>query len=472
MMRCCLVVLAALGAGCSVGPDYRAPEPVETGWAGSDDAANEAAAYDPQWWRSFGDPVLDRLVTRAAADNLELAAAAARVRQARAQRRAARSTLFPSIGGEASYTNYQLSKNGPGITGDAVEQGLTERDDSFYTAGFDAAYEIDIFGGNRRRRESAAAGEQLALERRRGVMLTVVAEVAREYMELRGAQKRLAITEKNAALQRDLTALVERKYRAGLSRELDVVRARSQTRVVEALVPALRSQIRGSAYRLGVLTGQPPEALLEELLTSNPIPGAPEIVPVGLRSELLRRRPDVRAAERALAQASAEIGVATAEMFPKFVLAGDVAWESVDRGDWFDEDSQRWSLVPFVDWRIFEGGRLRAQVEFAEAISEEQAALYEQTVLAALADAEAALVSYGEERRTRRTLDEASAASERAAELARRLYDIGLSDFLDVLDAERRLVEVQDRQVQSETQVAVRLVGLYKALGGGWQSFE
>ena len=195
-------------------------------------------------------------------------------------------------------------------------------------------------------------------------------------------------------------------------------------------------------------------------------------MPVGLRSELLRRRPDVRAAERALAQASAEIGVATAEMFPKFVLAGDVAWESVDRGDWFDEDSQRWSLVPFVDWRIFEGGRLRAQVEFAEAISEEQAALYEQTVLAALADAEAALVSYGEERRTRRTLDEASAASERAAELARRLYDIGLSDFLDVLDAERRLVEVQDRQVQSETQVAVRLVGLYKALGGGWQSFE
>jgi multidrug efflux system outer membrane protein len=277
---------------------------------------------------------------------------------------------------------------------------------------------------------------------------------------------------KNAALQRDLTALVERKYRAGLSRELDVVRARSQTRVVEALVPALRSQIRGSAYRLGVLTGQPPEALLEELLTSTPIPGAPEIVPVGLRSELLRRRPDVRAAERALAQASAEIGVATAEMFPKFVLAGDVAWESVDRGDWFDEDSQRWSLVPFVDWRIFEGGRLRAQVEFAEAISEEQAALYEQTVLAALADAEAALVSYGEERRTRKTLDEASAASERAAELARRLYDIGLSDFLDVLDAERRLVEVQDRQVQSETQVAVRLVGLYKALGGGWQSFE
>ncbi|MDH3931506.1 MAG: efflux transporter outer membrane subunit, partial [Chromatiales bacterium] len=353
MMRCCLVVLAALGAGCSVGPDYRAPEPVATGWAGSDDAANETAAYDPQWWHSFGDPVLDRLVTRAAADNLELAAAAARVRQARAQRRAARSTLFPSIGGEASYTNYQLSKNGPGITGDAVEQGLTERDDSFYTAGFDAAYEIDMFGGNRRRRESAAAGEQLALERRRGVMLTVVAEVAREYMELRGAQKRLAITEKNAALQRDLTALVERKYRAGLSRELDVVRARSQTRVVEALVPALRSQIRGSAYRLGVLTGQPPEALLEELLTSTPIPGAPEIVPVGLRSELLRRRPDVRAAERALAQASAEIGVATAEMFPKFVLAGDVAWESVDRGDWFDEDSQRWSLVPFVDWRIF-----------------------------------------------------------------------------------------------------------------------
>ena len=219
-----LFTLAALGAGCSVGPDYRAPEPVATGWAGSDDAANEAAAYDPQWWRSFGDPVLDRLVTRAAADNLELAAAAARVRQARAQRRAARSTLFPSIGGEASYTNYQLSKNGPGITGDAVEQGLTERDDSFYTAGFDAAYEIDIFGGNRRRRESAAAGEQLALERRRGVMLTVVAEVAREYMELRGAQKRLAITEKNAALQRDLTALVERKYRAGLSKGFKILR--------------------------------------------------------------------------------------------------------------------------------------------------------------------------------------------------------------------------------------------------------
>ncbi len=472
MTRCRVVVVAALCAGCTVGPDYRAPEPVASGWAGHDAAASAEEEYDPQWWRGFGDPVLDQLVARAAADNLEVAAAEARLRQARAQRRAARSTLFPSVGGEASYTSYQLSKNGPGITGDAVEQGLTERDDSFYTAGFDAAYEIDVFGGNRRRRESAAAGEALALERRRAAMLTVVAEVAREYMELRGAQKRLAITEKNASLQRDLTALVERKYQAGLSREFDVVRARSQTRVVEALVPALRAQIRGSAYRLGVLTGRPPEALLGELLASAPIPGAPEIVPVGLRSELLRRRPDVRAAERALAQASAEIGIATAELFPKFVLAGDFAWESVDRGDWFEEDSQRWALVPFVDWRIFEGGRLRARVEFAEAVSEEQAALYEQTVLAALADAEAALVSYAEERRTRRSLDEASAASERAAELARRLYDIGLSDFLDVLDAERRLVEVQDRQVQSETQVAVRLVSLYKALGGGWQNFE
>ncbi len=244
-MRCYVLVLAALCAGCTVGPDFRAPEQAETGWAGSDDATSPVEEYDTQWWHGFGDPVLDRLVARAAADNLEVAAAEARVRQARAQRRAARSTLFPGVGGEASYTSYQLSKNGPGITGDAVEQGLTERDDSFYTAGFDAAYEIDIFGGNRRRRESAAAGEALALERRRAVMLTVVAEVAREYMELRGAQKRLAITEKNAGLQRDLTALVERKYRAGLSRELDVVRARSQTRVVEALVPALRSADKG-----------------------------------------------------------------------------------------------------------------------------------------------------------------------------------------------------------------------------------
>lgn len=472
MNRIFVLGLAVAMAACTVGPDYRAPEPVQSDWAASDAAVSASEDYDLQWWQGFGDPVLDRLIARAAADNLELAAAQARVRQARAQRRAANSTLFPSVGGEASYTRYQLSKNAPGITGDAVEQGLTKRDDSFYTAGFDAAYEIDLFGGNRRRRESAAAGEALAQEQRRAVTLTVVAEVAREYMELRGAQKRLGITEKNAQLQRDLTELVERKYRAGLSRELDVVRARSQTRVVESLVPALRAQIRRSAYRLGVLTGQPPEALLAELLAETPLPGAPEVVPVGLRSDLLRRRPDVRAAERALARSSAEIGVATAEMFPKFVLAGDVAWESVDRGDWFDEDSQRWTLVPFVDWRIFEGGRLRAQVEFAEAVSAEQAALYEQTVLTALADAEAALVSYGEERRTRQTLHEASDASERAAELARRLYDIGLSDFIDVLDAERRLVEVQDQQVQSETRVAVRLVGLYKALGGGWQSFE
>ncbi|MGW8367241.1 MAG: TolC family protein, partial [Gammaproteobacteria bacterium] len=185
-----------------------------------------------------------------------------------------------------------------------------------------------------------------------------------------------------------------------------------------------------------------------------------------------RRQDERRAAERALAKASADVGVATAEMFPKFVLAGDFAWESVSRGDWFDEDSQRWTLVPFVDWRIFDGGRLRAGIEFAEAVSEEQAATYRQAVLAALADAETALISYGEERRTRQSLTEASEASERAAELARRLYDIGLSDFIDVLDAERRLVEVQDQQVQSETRVAVRLVGLYKALGGGWQIFE
>ncbi len=472
MSRWYLLAVVGICTGCTVGPDFEVPSTPPADWAGSDRSVSSAAEYDLEWWQKFGDPTLDRLVAEAAGSNLELAAAEARLAQARAQRKAARSTFFPSIGGEASYTRYQLSKNAPGITGEAVDQGLTRRDDSFFTAGFDAAYEIDLFGGNRRRRESAAALEAFAEEQRRAVMLTVIAEVAREYLELRGAQKRLAITEKNASLQRDLTELVERKYRAGLSRELDVVRARSQSRVVEALVPALRAQIRGSAYRLGVLTGQPPEALLGELLAAGPLPESPEVVPVGLRSELLRRRPDVRAAERALAKASADVGVATAEMFPKFVLAGDFAWESVSRGDWFDEDSQRWTLVPFVDWRIFEGGRLRAGIEFAEAVSEEQAATYRQAVLAALADAETALISYGEERRTRQSLTEASEASERAAELARRLYDIGLSDFIDVLDAERRLVEVQDQQVQSETRVAVRLVGLYKALGGGWQIFE
>jgi NodT family efflux transporter outer membrane factor (OMF) lipoprotein len=463
-----------LAGGCAVGPDYEAPVPDgPEQW----DAATEAAVAAPGvpdllWWQSFEDPLLDALIDRAVAGNLDLAGARLRVQQARALRGVAAAGLFPGVDARADAARYSLSENSGVLESQLADGGLIPKRSELYQAGFDVFWEIDVFGGTRRAIEAADARIAASEEARRGVLMSVLAETARNYVELRGEQRRLAITRKNSAILRQTLEIVEGRFRVGLAREIDVARARAQAEVTDALVPLTRGRIRAAAYRLAVLVGEEPGRLVEELLAEDGMPAPAERVPVGLPSELLRRRPDVRAAERQYAAATADVGVATADLFPRFFLTGSAGLESSSFSDLFDGDSETWNLGPAIRWPVFQGGRLRARRDFAEALAEEAAVRYEATVLQALAETESALILYGEERRTYASLNEAARASARAAELAERLYEKGLGDFLTVLDAQRRLVEIQDQAVQSETRVLVRLIALYKALGGGWEVYE
>ena len=465
---------AMLVGGCAVGPDYESPVP-----DGPDrwDAATEtevaaAGVPDRLWWNGFEDPLLDSLIDRAAAGNLDLAAARLRVQQARALRGVAAAGLFPGVDARADATRYSLSENSGVLESELADGGLIPKRGELYQAGFDVVWEIDVFGGTRRAIEAADARIAASEEARRAVLMSVLAETARNYLELRGEQRRLAITRRNSAILRQTLEIVEGRFRVGLAREIDVARARAQAEVVDALVPLTRGRIRAAAYRLAVLVGEEPGTLVQELLAEDGMPAPADRVPVGLPSELLRRRPDVRAAERQYAAATADVGVATADLFPRFFLTGSGGFESSSFSDLFDGDSETWSLGPAIRWPVFQGGRLRARQDFAEAVAEEAAVRYEAAVLRALAETESALILYGEERRTYASLTKAAEASARAADLAERLYEKGLGDFLTVLDAQRRLVEIQDQAVQSETRVLVRLIALYKALGGGWEAYE
>ena len=468
-----LLGLALLG-GCAVGPDYDPPEPLAPeGWDAADlSGVASVDTPDARWWEGFEDPVLMALIERAASANLDLAAARLRVQQARALRGIAASGLFPSVDARAAGQRYSLSENSGALESELAGGGLIPKRDELYQAGFDVVWELDVFGGTSRAIEAADARIGATEDERRAVLLSVLAETARNYAELRGEQRRLAITRKNASILGQTLEIVEGRFRVGLSREIDVARARAQAEVTEALIPLTRGRIRAAAYRLAVLVGEPPGALVEELLAEVPMPGPADRVPVGLPSDLLLRRPDIRFAERQFAAATADVGVAKADLFPRFFLTGSGGFESSSFSDLFDGDSETWSLGPAIRWPVFQGGRLRARQDFAEAVAEEAAVRYEQTVLQALSETESALILYGEERRTYEGLQEAAAASERAAILAERLYEKGLGDFLTVLDAQRRLVEIQDQAVQSETRVLVRLIALYKALGGGWETFE
>ena len=468
------LALLPILAGCAVGPDYVAPEPAagEEWLSGPEGTAPGAPLGGPAWWEALGDETLTALVQRAVAANRELAVAAARVREARALRGAAASGLFPQVEASAGAARYRLSEESPRGGGPLVKEGLVDRYGELWQAGFDAAWEIDVFGGTRRRVEAAGARADRVLEDERALRLAVVAEVVRNYAELRGGQRRLALAEKNAELQARTLDIVEGRRKAGLARELDVARARAELEATRALVPAVRGQVRAAAYRLAVLAGEPPGAFLEALLAETPMPGVPDVVPTGLRSDLLRRRPDVRAAERELAAATAEVGVATAERFPRFFLTGSAGGESGRFADLFDGGAGQWTLGPSIRWPVFTGGAVSAGIEAAEARTQAATAAYEQAVLSALEDAETALILYGEERQTADRLAAAAEASGRAADIAAGLHAKGLSDLLTVLDAEQRRTEIDDQRALSETRVLVRLAALYKALGGGWEVFE
>jgi outer membrane protein, multidrug efflux system len=414
------------------------------------------------WWRGFQDNTLNQLVDQALANNHDLRVATARLREARALRSETTFDRYPTVTSQASYTRQRLSE--------AVTPAGGDRDIELYDAGFDASWELDFFGRVRRSIEASSAAVGAAEASRQDVMVSLLAEVARNYFELRGTQNQLAVAQRNAENQRQTLDLTIALLEGGRGTELDTSRAEAQLTSTLASIPPLETAVKQAIYRLGVLIGQQPTALELELSAPLPLPMLPTLVALGRPDDLLRRRPDIRVTERNLAAATADVGVATADLFPRVTFTGSVAVQTGSFLGFGKGGSDTFVLGPSIFWAAFDLGRVRARIRAADARTEAALAQYEQRVLVALEETENALVDFTRQQARRDLLQASAQASEKAVHLARQRYQFGVADFLTVLDAERTLLEAQDRLAESETRTATALVAVYKALGGGWES--
>lgn len=462
-----ILLLVGLVAGCaSVGPDYVAPNPpLPDDWQTRLEDGLRAEPVDPdqlaRWWETLGDPLVTDLINKTLTVNPDLKQALARVRQSRASRAKTAADRFPSLDVGGAVTTNRVSRDSSN-----TESGV-ERE--WYEAGFDAGWEIDVFGGVRRSVEAADADLQAVQADLDSVRVSLAAEVARNYIEARTYQYRLDVARANIKAQEETVELIASRFEAGLSNELDIQQARYNLEDTRSQLPTLRSGLAAAKNRLAVLAGEAPGSLHEKLGARQPIPVPPLTVAVGVPANALRRRPDIRSAERQLAAQSARIGVATADLYPKFQLMGTIGLESIHSGDFFDKASRFWTLGPSVSWRIFDAGAIRRNIEVQNAIQEQYLAAYEGAVLGALEEVENALTTYAEEQVRRSHLKQAVAAAQRAVDLAQDRYAAGLVDFSNVLDAQRSLLSFQDALAQSEGTVTTNLITLYKTLGGGWQ---
>lgn len=451
-------------AGCAAGPDYVAPS-MDAGEGWAEPEAIESLPELSEWWTAFEDPTLDRLVEQARRNNLSLREAVARVAQARALRDAAAGGRSPAITARASVTERRQSENGPLPIGRIP--GL-ERDQTIFETGFDAAWEVDLFGSNRRSVEAAEARLGEAVEQSHAARLTVTAEVARVYLTLRGLQRERAARESALQLSRETAALTRLRFDLGDLAEAQVAQAEAEVAALGAELPLLDAEIRSQALALGVLLGELPEAELALVQESTAYPDLAAL-PVGERADVLRRRPDVRAAERQLAAATAEIGVATAELFPRLTIGAAGSFQALDASDLFESASEAWSLVPLVSWRIFDGGSIRARIRANEAGAEAAALAYESTVLNVLLDAERALSRYHYDLLALERQRSAVAAARRSHELAQLRYRVGDLALFELLDAERGLRGAETAYARIHRLAETDLVALFKALGGGWK---
>lgn len=467
----------ALGAiGCEVGPNYRPPKPDVPGKFAITTRPTTSPASVPDaeqkpwvnWWTKFNDEKLNSLVSRSLAANHDLKIAAARVREARAIERVAQSKLYPTIDLGAAFFETHGDSAGFG-----APWGLPGITSSFYHLGFDATYEVDLFGGVRRSIEAARTGAEATEDERRGVQVTLLGEVAREYIALRALQTRLDIARQNLSDQRRTLAIVQKRFDSGLAPNFDLVRASAQVDATESSIPPLEAGILQTIYSLSVLLGQDPPALTSELLAAAPIPPVPPQVPVGLPSELLKRRPDVMEAERLVAAATAEQGVATSDLFPHLVLDGAAGVESRKASELFDQhnpSSGFYAAGPAASWTIFDGGRRKANLDRSKAQVAAAINAYEATILRALQDVDSALVAYAHDQARRDSLATLVAENQHAVKIAQSEYSNGIIDLLDVLEVQRNLYTSQDALAQSTQTVSTDLVALYKALGGGWEN--
>jgi outer membrane protein, multidrug efflux system len=467
----CIVLVAS----CAVGPDYRAPTPaVGPAWLEGQGVGDDSQPVKlARWWTEFNDPVLDSLVERAVKSNLDLQLAVARVREARASLTATEAGAWPTVDVSGEYSRNRASENAVGSSAQGAvvaPRSGADLENDFYKSGFDANWEIDVFGGTRRRLEAAAALLDAAMEDQCGVLVSLLGEVAKNYIDLRGLQRRLTVAQANLRAQQESARLTKIRFDAGLANDLEVAQAEGQAMLTAAQIPKLDSALKETSYRLDLLLGARPGMVWNELAPLAAIPALPPTAHVGLPAELLRRRPDIRRAERQLAAATAQIGAATADLYPKFFLTGAFGLQSISASDWFTGASRYWSIGPTISWPVFDAGRIRANIEVRNAQQEQALRLYEKSVLTGLADVESALVSYRHEQSRYRSLLAAVAANRRAVEVASELYTKGLVPFLNVLDAERTLYASESDLAQSEANMASNLVALYKALGGGWDT--
>jgi NodT family efflux transporter outer membrane factor (OMF) lipoprotein len=462
-----LTVALAVGvlglAGCmTAGPDYKPPTTATpTNWSSTLTAGLSGAPADTnllsQWWTVFKDPTLSDLIQRARAGNLDLRQAEARVREARAQRGIAKAALFPTVNASAAANRTVSSK----------EAGNGQSSDS-YAAGFDASWELDIFGGKRRNLESANASWQASVESLNDVLVSLLAEVALNYVEVRSDQALLGITESNVTARAETYDITRWRHEAGLTTQLDEEQAKASLEQVRAQVPSLRTSLEQAKYRLAVLLGQPPGALTELLRQPQDVPLAPANVAVGVPADSLRHRPDVRSAERKLAAQTAQIGVAEAQRYPSFSLLGSIGVESLAFVNLYSAGARAAQGAAKAAWTLFDGGSIRQNIKLQTALQEEALSYYESTVLTALQDVENALLAYANEQGRRDSLALAVQSGQNAFELARYQYSSGLVSFQTVLDTQQTMLSAQDQLAISEAKVTSNLISLYKALGGGW----
>ncbi|CAH2604103.1 Efflux transporter outer membrane subunit [Rhodovastum atsumiense] len=482
-------------SACAVGPDFERPIPWwnPAAWfsdpspAAGDASEAVAEPVDPHWWRIFGDPDLTRLEQRLGDANLDVRVAGIRLMQARAAVGVAQAAGLPSVNGNASYTREQLSQKGvlslsPGANAASQANGLPGAGASvqnpglfapfdLFQYGFDASWEIDFWGRVRRSVESADASLTAAQDARRDTLVTATAELARAYVQLRGVQRRIEITRQNLGIAQQSLVLTRQRAVGGLTTDLDVANAAAQVSSTASQIPPLEAQQAQLINAIGFLLGEAPAALAGELVPPRAIPPVPPRVPVGLPSELARRRPDIRRAEAQLHAATAEVGVAVADFYPRLTLSASAAVQGVqfrDLADWGHAGT--YALGPSVTLPVFEGGRLRRTLELRQAQQQEAAVLYQRTVLNALHEVDNALSAYAAEQRRRAELERAVAQNRRALALARDRYAQGVADFLQVLDVQRNLLAAEQQLTDSTTSVSTNLVQIYKALGGGWEN--
>lgn len=461
--------LTALLLGCAVGPDYAPPEPtVPDAWL-----AAAAADLDPEalpiayWWEALNDSVLNGLIATASDGNKGVLAAAARMEEARAIRGVAASPLYPDLILGGSFARNKASENSPqGQIQDANGGGVEPA--NLYSGSFDSFWEIDLWGRIRRGVEAADAELDASVEDYRDVLVSLFAEVASAYVDVRTTQARIRFAEQNIRSQRESVQLTRDRFRAGLSSALDVAQAESNLFNSEAQIPSLETDLEIALNRLAVLTGSNPGSVHGLLSEASVVPTPDYRVTAVLPAELLRRRPDVRAAERRLAAQTARVGQKTAELYPSFSLSGFLELVSLDAGDFFSSESVGWGFVPGLRWNLFSGGRVRSQIRIEEARTAQLLAAYEQQVLLAIAEAENALVAMERSRLREDRLAEAVAATERSVELVRTQYLSGLTNFQNFLDSQRSLFNQQDQLAATRGAAVQSLIALNKALGGGW----